>query len=186
MPASTTRIERGARWRAAKNTSTRVYYEGLYELLNECSEEFGALDRVMDEKFQRQTPGLGALKKSLDEIISLVEKLVREKREAEPDATPGEEAAGGEGAEAGGGEEGAGGIGTGAVRTRQEALKRLGEVAEYFRKAEPHSPVSYLVQRAIKWGQMPLDTWLQDVVKDQVVLEHLRETLGLKTSSEGG
>ena len=52
-----------------------------------------------------------------------------------------------------------------------------------FRRTEPHSPVSYLVQRAITWGQMPLDAWLVDVIKDNNVLAGLRETLGLKGES---
>ena len=53
-------------------------------------------------------------------------------------------------------------------------------MADYFRRTEPHSPVSYLVQRAITWGQMPLDAWLHDVIKDVNTLASLRETLGLK------
>ena len=68
--------------------------------------------------------------------------------------------------------------------TAAEALARLAEVAEYFRQTEPHSPVSYLVQRAIAWGQMPLDTWLADVIKDTSVLEGIRETLGIRPVSE--
>ena len=39
----------------------------------------------MDEKFGRQTPGLGRLKKSLDQVRELVEKIVKEKRIEEPD-----------------------------------------------------------------------------------------------------
>ena len=41
-------------------------------------------------------------------------------------------------------------------------------------------PVSYLVQRAVSWGHMPLDTWLAEVIKDGGVLDNLRETLGIK------
>ncbi|HVG19894.1 MAG TPA: type VI secretion system protein TssA, partial [Blastocatellia bacterium] len=74
-------------WRVAKSGTRRAYYEQTYALLNECWEEFLALDRVMDEKYGRQTPGLGALKKSLDEIRSVVEKIVKEKRASEPDRT---------------------------------------------------------------------------------------------------
>jgi type VI secretion system protein ImpA len=73
----------------------------------------------------------------------------------------------------------------GALKSRQDALRRLSEVAEFFRRTEPHSPVSYLVQRAVRWGQMPLEMWLQDVIKDGNTLEHLRETLGLGASGDG-
>ncbi|MBI5443831.1 MAG: type VI secretion system protein TssA, partial [Deltaproteobacteria bacterium] len=92
-----------------------------------------------------------------------------------------------EGAEGG---EGAGGAvyrvagPSGPIRGRGEALARLGEVAEFFRQTEPHSPVSYLVQRAITWGQMPLETWLADVIKDTGVLEGIKETLGIRPPTE--
>ncbi|HEX8098256.1 MAG TPA: type VI secretion system protein TssA, partial [Pyrinomonadaceae bacterium] len=141
-------------WRKAKSASRRAFYEELYALLNECWTEFEALDRQMDERYQQQTPGLGELKKSLDEVRSFAEKIVKEKRLLEPDPlTPTDGAgegvtAGGDGNVAAGG--GSAAVSTGPVRSRQEALRRLGEVAEFFRRTEPHSPVSYLVQRAIK------------------------------------
>ncbi|HYE64638.1 MAG TPA: type VI secretion system protein TssA [Pyrinomonadaceae bacterium] len=176
----------GEEWRRAKNATRRAFYEETYALINECWAEYQALDHVMDEKFGRETPGLSALRKSLDDVRTLVEKLVKEKRILEPDpveAAEGSSAA--ESVEAVGGVEVAGGGSTGPIRTRQEALRRLGEVAAYFQKTEPHSPVSYLVQRAIKWGQMPLEGWLQDVIKDGNVLSQLRETLGLDTTLDG-
>ncbi|HEY0007058.1 MAG TPA: type VI secretion system protein TssA [Pyrinomonadaceae bacterium] len=174
-------------WRKAKGSSRRAYYEATYTTLNECWEEFEALDRVMDEKFDRQTPGLGALKKSLDEVRTLVEKLVKEKRLLEPDpvTTNGDSAGAAVAADDSGAMDGGQALSTGPVRTRQEALKRLGEVAEFFRRTEPHSPVSYLVQRAIKWGEMPLEVWLGDVIKSADVLDSLRETLGLKAGADG-
>jgi type VI secretion system protein ImpA len=155
-----------------------VFYESTYLVLNECWDEFQALDRVMDQRFGRQTPGLGSLKKALDAVRTLVEKLVKEKRILEPDPV----ADGGSAAvEASSDGEGATPGATGALRTRADALRRLAEVAQYFQRTEPHSPVAYLVERAIKWGQMPLELWLEDVIKDGTVLGHLKETLGLET-----
>ena len=63
-------------------------------------------------------------------------------------------------------------------QNRADALRRLAAVADYFRKTEPHSPVAYLVQRAVRWGEMPLEEWLQDVIHDEDVLGQLREMLG--------
>jgi type VI secretion system protein ImpA len=166
-------------WRAAKNTSRRAFYEELNKLLSECWDEYKSLDQVVDEKFGRQTPGLGLLKKSLDDIRSIVERMVKEKRLLEPDPVESEVS----GADAGDPAQ-TGPVATGPVRTRHDALRRLAEVAEYFRRAEPHSPVSYLVERAIKWGQMPLESWLEDVIKNDGVLGDLKETLGIKKNSE--
>ena len=67
----------------------------------------------------------------------------------------------------------------------QNLLNRLNDIAEFFKRTEPHSPVAYLVQRAVKWGDMPLDMWLQEVVKDPGVLYQLRETLGVMPGTEG-
>lgn len=177
----------GEEWRKAKNATRRVFYEETYALVGECREELRALDRVMDEKFARETPGLGALTKALDEIHTLAEKLVKEKRILEPDPAGPEEAADASGEPQNGsaGHHAAAGGTTGPIKTRQDAFRRLAEVVNYLRQTEPHSPVSYLVERAIRWGQMPLDLWLEDVIKEGGALETLRETLGLKTTTNG-
>src|SRR5438132_4807122 len=62
-------------WRKAKDATRRAFYEETFTLLNECWAEYQALDKVMDEKFGQQTPGLGTLRKSLDAIRTQVEKL---------------------------------------------------------------------------------------------------------------
>ncbi|HEY0077417.1 MAG TPA: type VI secretion system protein TssA [Pyrinomonadaceae bacterium] len=177
-------------WNKAKAATPRSFYEKLAPLLEECWTEFQALDAVMDETFKRDTPGLGMLKKALEEIREQVGRLLKEKRLLEPDPVSADGAGDGAGADGNGSAVDGGGGGLafagagGATRSRQEALKKLSEVADYFRRTEPHSPVSYLVQRAIKWGQMPLEAWLEDVVKDAGVLDAMRETLGLKTSPD--
>lgn len=193
-------------WRKAKQATPRAFYEETCAVLDECWQEFVALDRTIDEKFGAQTPGLSALKRALDDIRTIAAQIAREKRLLEPDAvldmtddaneTGGEPVAAPADAEghttelvAGEPSANAAAIAQtattmaqtagGHIRTREIALKRLAEIAVYFQQTEPHSPVSYLVQRAVRWGQMPLETWLQEVVKDGSVLGELRETLGL-------
>lgn len=175
----------GEQWRLAKAGTRRAFYEEIHPLVNECWDELQGLDRIMDERFDRQTPGVGGLKKTLDDIRLLVEKLLTEKRILEPDPV-GETLSEAEAQSSNATEPGSPASMTGPIHTRQEALRRLAEVAVFFRRTEPHSPVSYLVQRAINWGQMPLETWLQDVIKNDGVLDHLRETLGLSTMSTPG
>jgi len=72
----------------------------------------------------------------------------------------------------------------GPIQSRQDALRRLGELAEFFRRTEPHSPVSYLVQRALRWCDMPLDALLKEVVKDPSVLNQIWDTLGILPPEE--
>lgn len=175
-------------WRKAKAATRRAFYETTLATLNETWEEFTQLDRVMDEKFANQTPGLGALKKSLEDVRNLVERITKEKRVSEPDAIDPSAASADAGANGNAEvlQAGAAFSAGGAIRSRQEALRRLGEIADFFRQTEPHSPVSYLVQRAVRWGQMPLENWLQDVIKDEVVMNLLRDTLGLNLNGAAG
>jgi type VI secretion system protein VasJ len=73
-----------------------------------------------------------------------------------------------------------GGGGSGPITNRKVAFERLKEVADFLRRTEPHSPVSYLVNRAVKWGDMPLETVLSELVKNKDVRLQILETLGLK------
>lgn len=174
-------------WNKAKASTPFAFYETTLAVLDECRAEYQTLNSVVDERYQRDAPSLRALEKNLDEIRTQVERVYKEKRPPEVAAaqTSDDGAQGSHDVS----DMQAGGTGSpsvgGTPRSREEALRKLGEVAAYFRRAEPHSPVSYLVQRAIKWGQMPLEAWLEDVVKDAGVLDSMRETLGLK-SPDGG
>ncbi|MCY7374366.1 MAG: type VI secretion system protein TssA [Pyrinomonadaceae bacterium] len=175
------------KWRKARNASRRAFYEQLSFDLEECFAEHKELNRIAEEKFDRnQVPGTSNLKKALDGIQVLVKRLLEEKRAEEPDAvdeTPAETEPGenGTGVPVAGGQTVA--VAAGAIQNRKDALKRLAELAEFFRKTEPHSPLSYLIQRAVKWGEMPLESWLQDVIKDEAVLFQLRQTLGFNTNA---
>lgn len=185
VQAETEKRKTGDMWRVAKALTNRVFCEQLNLTLEECWEELNTLDKVDEEKYDRnQTPGLKDVKKSLDDIRGVFGKVLEEKREAEPDAIEEEvveEVVEGEDGETVVVKKGMA-VGSGVIQSRGDALKRLSELAEYFRKNEPHSPVSYLIQRAVKWGNMPLENWLQDVIKDDNIISALRQTLGFNTA----
>jgi type VI secretion system protein ImpA len=166
-------------WDKAVNGTPYQFFRRRLELLQESSAELTALGEAIDLRFEREAPGLKQLGRSLEEITDLVKKMEREKRP--PEVAAEIEAAMGDSDFPNGKETGfeLAAI-SGSIKSRREALRRLTDIAEYFRQTEPHSPVSYLVQRAIKWGNMPLEVWLEDVVKEDSVLGQLRETLGIK------
>jgi type VI secretion system protein ImpA len=72
----------------------------------------------------------------------------------------------------------------GAPQTRAQALAQLRQVAEFFRRTEPHSPVSYFADKAADAGEQDLHTWLRSVVKDSSSLAHIEELLGVKPDSD--
>ena len=68
----------------------------------------------------------------------------------------------------------------GPIRNRGEALNRLREIAGFLKQAEPHSPVSYLINRAITWSEMPFEKLLLELVTDDAARERINTTLGIK------
>ncbi len=45
------------------------------------------------------------------------------------------------------------------------------EISRYFRDSEPHSPISYLLEKAIRWGQMSLaGLWQEILLEDNSTL----------------
>ena len=175
----------GELWKKARSSTRRQFCEELNYAIEECVAALKELNRVDDELYDRnQVPSTPQLAKSLDEVHSQVKKILADKRVEEPDPADDEVYANGEAVDDDGNPRAAGtGGGRGAIDSRADALRRLGEIATFFQRTEPHSPVSYLVQRAVKWGNMPLDSWLQEVVKDENVLGNIRETLGLGSYS---
>ena len=57
------------------------------------------------------------------------------------------------------------------VSNRDQAFHELRKIAEFFAKTEPHSPVSFLLEKAIRWGYMSLPELMQEMVSgnDQVM-----------------
>lgn len=70
------------------------------------------------------------------------------------------------------------------IHSREDALRVLAEVSQYFKATEPHSPIYYLLDRAVQWGSMPLDQWLQAMIQEGWSdLPTLLKLIGKKDSS---
>ncbi|MCB9893612.1 MAG: type VI secretion system ImpA family N-terminal domain-containing protein [Planctomycetes bacterium] len=72
----------------------------------------------------------------------------------------------------------------GPITNRKVAFERLREVADFLKRTEPHSPVAYLIGRAIKWGDMSLENVIGELVKNNDVRRQVYETLGIKKDDE--
>lgn len=65
--------------------SSKSFYETLHEKLSSCQQEFEKFEQVVDDKFGKDTPRLAELRTALEDCDQLVNKILKEKREAEPD-----------------------------------------------------------------------------------------------------
>lgn len=151
----------------------------LLEDLVQAQEELELFNHILDGKYKDAAPSVRQIGQVIGDCLTLIDGIVRKKGGVGLQR-PVQEGTADEQQEATTTPSSTGGSGGGILpHDRHDAIRRLSAIAEFFRRTEPHSPVSYLVQRAARWGEMPLEEWLQEVIKNEGVLGEVRETLGL-------
>ncbi|MCG9770720.1 type VI secretion system ImpA family N-terminal domain-containing protein [Pseudoalteromonas piscicida] len=67
-----------------------------------------------------------------------------------------------------------------AAYTREHALEDLNKIAVFFKKTEPHSPIPYLLARAIRWGNMSFSDLMGELIaKDSPALAEISKLTGV-------
>ena len=77
-----------------------------------------------------------------------------------------------------------GAIAQNQVSNREDAFRLLLRVSEFFRKTEPHSPVSYMLQQAVEFGRMGLPDLLKELITDEDVLTRFAERTGIEIKTD--
>jgi type VI secretion system protein ImpA len=149
-------------------SSERIREEAL--AARACEKEARAIEALSEQRIPDGAANLNGLTALLAEIAEFLEARLPSESDASvasdgTSVSPGRSAAG---------------LAGGAVASRAAALARLSEVARFFRETEPHSPVSRLVERAVRWGNMTFEDVLRDVVKNDSALNEIWDTLGVK------
>jgi len=69
---------------------------------------------------------------------------------------------------------------TGQIDHRDQAFHELRKIADYFKESEPHSPISFLLERAIRWGYMSLPELMQELTGgNDSAIEHINQLTGM-------
>lgn len=163
------------------------FYQVLQQQLLATVAALEALCQTLAARLDEQAPRLAAIEGRLAECYQALQELAGLSWEtaAEPDeddvAWPGQD--GGHGTERRLAQEAdrrqtLGRANAGAPRSRDEAYQRLEEAADYLLRTEPHSPVPYLVKRAVGWGSMPLAELLQELMDNESDLKQIYRLLG--------
>ena len=66
-----------------------------------------------------------------------------------------------------------------AIASRARALEQLSQLAEFFRQTEPHSPVSYAINQAVRWSELSLPELMQELIDDKGVREGFARITGV-------
>lgn len=163
------------RFMAAASQLPASTFDALAQQLTGALEAVSALQQALDARLDQASAALRQTRAALSDIQALLALLrgnsSHARTEAPAEATP---------------EPGASPLTFGpgrvpsVIQGRSEAYQLLGLAADYLLRTEPHSPVPYLVKRAMAWGQMPLDELLAEIVPDSSHVEALRTLLGMK------
>lgn len=152
----------------AFNATPKAFYKQLTADLAALEESLAALDEVCTAKFGTAGPSFVSLRTALEETKVTARTLLKKKLELDPDpveVAPAEQSAGTapEGGDAAHGMQGR--AQTAAARwpaesismqpgDREQAITCLIAAAQFLRQQEPSNPISYLVLRGLRWGEL--------------------------------
>lgn len=136
------------------------------------------LRTLLDEKCGKLSPSLEQFRKNLETVQAQIKLLIGKREQPSID-------------EAEAGIDGAGTVSSGVtgmtrfdsgfrIKNRDEAYHFLSEIAEYLLETDPHSPVPFLVKRAVSWGAMSLSELLTELLKDGQNLQQIHSLLGIQ------
>jgi len=161
---------------AAVRRGGAARYRTMAADLAAARQEFDALGAVLDEKCGGDSPPVSNIRAALEKFDEMLHLVAHDFLAAtEASAQSGADAGGGGGSGAAGGGSGSGG----ALNSREDAFRQLELVADYFRRTEPHSPLSYSLQQAVRWGRMPLPDLLTELIPDENVRNQLFRVTGM-------
>ena len=177
-------------------TSPPAFYSELESQLQSCFGAVDVLELTLTERLGDEGPAITPVRTALKDVTELVHRFAREAGllvRADLAPAPAAQAAPSAGAPitrmeptltAADLPPTAPAATRGPLQTRDQALAQLREVADFFRRTEPHSPVAYLADKAASWGEMSLHLWLRTVVKNGEALSGLEELLGVPKPPE--
>ncbi len=177
-------------WRQSQDARGRISWAEFQKVvdatpLSDCEEIAAEVARCVDESqklsqslsarfasapqdLRDRVSGLTSLVQALRECDTLIQEIVRKKR-------PVDVAAGGAvGSSADAGAD------FRSVGSRDAIYLQLRQAADALQRLEPHSPVPYLVNRAVELGPLPFHQMIRALIRDATVLQELSRELGIK------
>jgi type VI secretion system protein ImpA len=129
------------------------------------------MERVLDEKAGSASPSGNRVR----EVLELMLEISR--RFAPQETTPDGEPAGGEPAA---GEASSVTAPPGAVTGREQALRQLAEVAAWFKRNEPNSPIGFTLDEAARRARLAWPDLVAELVSDETARQTLLTSAGMK------
>jgi len=160
--------------------SSEEFYLNLKNDVTTCIADYREISRMLDEHCgNMEAPPTSNIINALESTLGVINHVAKYKL---PDESSNEEEFNEDGTVAESSSEPQS-IG-GPIKTRTDAFKRLNEISEFFRKTEPHSPISYALEKAVKWGDMSLSELMRELIPDSSSLNYYGSLTGVRTDEE--
>lgn len=155
------------------------------EVVEECRVALKSMSEALDVAAGPDSPSIGTIRDLLERIAGSIRHFGADKIAAVAAAAAAAAAEGivEEGGAAGGPGETAGGRGVVRIdgfASREEALAALARIASFFRKTEPHSPISYTIDDAVRRARMSLPDLLMELTQEPAHAEYILLAAGIK------
>ncbi len=145
-----------------------------------CLDEWQALSDALDERCGADAPPTSNVRQALEGVLECLTFLTKDLRPPEEEV----EAEASESDASEGGATAAPASAPGVIATRNDAIDALRRAGEFFRRTEPHSPIPYAVDQALRWAQMPLHVLVSELITDPSALEQFQLRTGIPSSGE--
>jgi type VI secretion system protein ImpA len=146
---------------------------------------WSALDAAVTARFGGDAPSTRRVAEALAAIIEISVRIAGAPAAPEAAAEEGEAVAeGSDGAVAAVGGVAVAAGGPRVLRTREDAIRALEEIATFFRKTEPHSPLAFTLDDAVRRARMPLIDLLAEVLPDAGQRKMMLTSLGIRVAEE--
>jgi type VI secretion system protein ImpA len=151
--------------------------QALIDLGNVLNQRFGPLGSA--------APSFSQVRRAVLDIKNLADGLLKEKGGAQSGGAVGggeAQAGAGVGAAVGGGGGGVIDLSNTAV-AREQIYNELERFAGMLKTIEPHSPVPYLIERAVALGRKPFPEMIKSFVRDDSIIQELFRELDISSES---
>ncbi len=157
---------------AARDRTEPWFWRRAAADLRAATASLAKLNATLARQCGADAPGLGGIEAALSDLASLIGVALSE-RQGSPAAAASRAPAAAMPAQA------APRAPAAAAPSRQSAYRDLANIAELLRRIEPHSPVPYLISRAVEWGALPFPELMARFANAGLDLAAVFELLGL-------
>jgi type VI secretion system protein ImpA len=151
-----------------------AHFAALHEQLAAAAAAWRDLGDALDSRAGADAPPTSRVREILDRFTAIAGRYAGSDAAADGSAGAADAAAPDGGAAA------VAGTGGGALGSREEALRGLAAIADFFRRTEPLSPLSYTLQEAVRRARMSWPELLEEIVPDTGLRGQILTSLGIR------